>query len=69
VNVQSSFISTIRKMMFQAPRAVAVTEGSEGWTCGLLRRKSELGAQALDSQNIPVVLHAAGRLGCTYGIS
>ncbi len=40
-------------MMFQTPRAVAVTEGSEEWTYDLLRRKSELVAQSLDSQNIP----------------
>jgi amino acid adenylation domain-containing protein len=53
VNVKLDFISAIRKMMFQMPRAVAVTEGSEEWTYDLLRRKSELVAQSLDRENIP----------------
>jgi thioesterase domain-containing protein/acyl carrier protein len=41
VSVQSSFISTIRKMMFQTPRAVAVTEASlPRWSPGRVDRET-----------------------------
>lgn len=53
VDTRSSLLFTIRKMMFETPNAVAVTEGSEEWTYDVLRRKAELVARSLERQSIP----------------
>lgn len=75
MDVQVSFISAIRKMMFRTPRAVALTEGCVEWTYDLLRRKSEIVAQHLDHENVPrgaiVGVHlprSAGGIAAMLGI-